>query len=186
MIKYCSSCAWARTALEDSRKSTGAPPGVAVPAREFAARKRTHCASETTPVANGECIRDHPGYIVGALKMSEEGGEEKVLGGTPTAFISYASQDAAIANSLVEALEQQGAPMPDCPAGRDPRISLRRRHRAERSMAQVYSSSISSAHAVASATRERRKMDAGLVHASADRRDSHRFRTIGALPSSTS
>ena len=31
-----------------------------------------------------------------------------MLGGTPTAFISYASQDAAIANSLVEALEQQG------------------------------------------------------------------------------
>jgi TolB-like protein/TPR repeat protein len=62
----------------------------------------------TTPVANGECIRDHPGYLAGALTMSEGGGEEKVRGGTPTAFISYASQDAAVANSLVEALEQQG------------------------------------------------------------------------------
>jgi TolB-like protein len=40
--------------------------------------------------------------------MYEGGGEEKVRGGTPTAFISYASQDAAVANSLVEALEQQG------------------------------------------------------------------------------
>jgi len=63
---------------------------------------------KTTPVANGECIRDHPVYIAGALKMSEGGGEEKVRGGTPTAFISYASQDAAVANSLVEALERQG------------------------------------------------------------------------------
>ena len=40
--------------------------------------------------------------------MSEGGGEEKVCGGTPTAFISYASQDAAVANSLVEALEHHG------------------------------------------------------------------------------
>jgi hypothetical protein len=32
--------------------------------------------------------------------MSEGGGEEKVRGGAPTAFISYASQDAAVANSL--------------------------------------------------------------------------------------
>jgi TolB-like protein len=40
--------------------------------------------------------------------MAERGGEEKVRGGTSSAFISYASQDAALANSLVEALEQQG------------------------------------------------------------------------------
>jgi hypothetical protein len=40
--------------------------------------------------------------------MAESGGEEKVRGGTPTAFINYASQDAAVANSLVEALEQLG------------------------------------------------------------------------------
>jgi TolB-like protein len=40
--------------------------------------------------------------------MTEGGGEEKVCGGTPTAFISHASQDAAVANSLVEVLEQQG------------------------------------------------------------------------------
>jgi TolB-like protein len=40
--------------------------------------------------------------------MSEGGSQEKVRGGTPTAFISYASQDVAIANSLVDSLEQRG------------------------------------------------------------------------------
>jgi hypothetical protein len=28
---------------------------------------------KTTPVANGECFRDHPGYLAGALEMSEGG-----------------------------------------------------------------------------------------------------------------
>jgi TolB-like protein len=40
--------------------------------------------------------------------MSEGGGEDRMCGGTPAAFISYASQDAAVANSLVAALEHQG------------------------------------------------------------------------------
>jgi hypothetical protein len=65
-------------------------------------------AGKPPPVANGERIRDHPGYLAGALELAEGGGEKKERGGTPTAFVSYASQDAAVANSLVEALEQQG------------------------------------------------------------------------------
>ena len=38
--------------------------------------------------------------------MAECGGDEKASVSTPTVFISYASQDAAVANSVVEALEQ--------------------------------------------------------------------------------
>jgi TolB-like protein len=40
--------------------------------------------------------------------MVEGGGDERASGGTPAVFISYASQDAAVANSIVENLEQQG------------------------------------------------------------------------------
>ena len=40
--------------------------------------------------------------------MAEGGGDEKAGGSTPTVFISYASQDAAVANSIVENLEQHG------------------------------------------------------------------------------
>ncbi len=40
--------------------------------------------------------------------MAEGGGGEKVSGSTRTVFISYASQDAAVANSIVEYLEQHG------------------------------------------------------------------------------
>jgi TolB-like protein/Flp pilus assembly protein TadD len=42
------------------------------------------------------------------LDMTEGGGEAKAGGGTPTVFISYASQDAAVAAALVEALEGHG------------------------------------------------------------------------------
>jgi len=69
---------------------------------------RSAVGPKTAPIAIGERIRDHPGYLTEALEMTEGGGEEKVCGGTRTAFISYASQDAAVANSLVEVLEQQG------------------------------------------------------------------------------
>jgi len=44
----------------------------------------------------------------GAPEMAEGGGEEKARSSTPTVFISYASQDAAVANAVVEALERQG------------------------------------------------------------------------------
>src|SRR4029077_1126272 len=38
--------------------------------------------------------------------MAEGGGDEKRSGSTPPVFISYASQDAAVAAALVEALER--------------------------------------------------------------------------------
>jgi hypothetical protein len=44
---------------------------------------------KTTAVANGECIRDHPGYPAGVLEMSDGGGGETVYGGPPTAFMSH-------------------------------------------------------------------------------------------------
>ena len=37
--------------------------------------------------------------------MAEGGGDDSAGGGTPTILISYASQDVAVANALVEALE---------------------------------------------------------------------------------
>jgi len=40
--------------------------------------------------------------------MAEDGGDEKASGRTPAVFISYASQDAAGAAALVEALERHG------------------------------------------------------------------------------
>src|SRR6266513_2028686 len=40
--------------------------------------------------------------------MAEEGGDGKASGRAPAVFISYASQDAAVAAALVEALERQG------------------------------------------------------------------------------
>jgi TolB-like protein len=49
-----------------------------------------------------------PGTQRGKLKMAEAGGEEKASSGTPPVFISYASQDATVAEAIVEALERQG------------------------------------------------------------------------------
>jgi hypothetical protein len=40
--------------------------------------------------------------------MAEGGGGERLSGSTPPVFISYASQDAAVANSIVKNLEQHG------------------------------------------------------------------------------
>lgn len=40
--------------------------------------------------------------------MIEDSGEENASGGTRTVFISYASQDAAVANAIVQALEKGG------------------------------------------------------------------------------
>jgi TolB-like protein/Tfp pilus assembly protein PilF len=40
--------------------------------------------------------------------MAEGGGEQKASGGTPTVFVSYASQDTAVANAIVTAMERQG------------------------------------------------------------------------------
>jgi TolB-like protein len=44
----------------------------------------------------------------GKLEMAECGSNEKAGGSTPPVFISYASQDAAVATALVEALERHG------------------------------------------------------------------------------
>jgi adenylate cyclase len=46
--------------------------------------------------------------MVGAPDMAEGGGDEGASGSTPLVFISYASQDAAVAAALVEALERHG------------------------------------------------------------------------------
>jgi TolB-like protein len=46
--------------------------------------------------------------MVGAPKMADGGGDEKVSSSTPAVFISYASQDATLAEAIVEALERQG------------------------------------------------------------------------------
>jgi TolB-like protein/Tfp pilus assembly protein PilF len=54
-------------------------------------------------VAKPEGIRDDA-VQVRASGMAEDGGDEKASGSTPTVFISYASQDAAVAAALVEAL----------------------------------------------------------------------------------
>jgi adenylate cyclase len=43
--------------------------------------------------------------MAGGLDMAEGGGDEKVSGSTPTVFISYASQDVAVANVVVKTLE---------------------------------------------------------------------------------
>ncbi len=41
--------------------------------------------------------------------MDDGGGDEKASGGTPTVFISYASQDVTVADAVVEALERHGS-----------------------------------------------------------------------------
>jgi TolB-like protein/Tfp pilus assembly protein PilF len=64
--------------------------------------------SRPAPVANPHCIRDHHGPAAGALDMAEGGGDEKASVCSPVAFISYASQDEAVANAVVAALERQG------------------------------------------------------------------------------
>jgi TolB-like protein len=60
------------------------------------------------PVANPEGIRDDAAQAGGAPEMAESGGDEKASGSTPTVFISYASQDVAVANAVVETLERHG------------------------------------------------------------------------------
>jgi serine/threonine-protein kinase len=61
-------------------------------------------------VANPEGIRDDAAQAAGGSEMAEGGGDEKASGTTPSVFISYASQDAAVAAALVEALERHGIP----------------------------------------------------------------------------
>jgi TolB-like protein len=49
-----------------------------------------------------------PGTQRGKLEMAEGGDEERASSNTPPVFISYASQDATVAEAIVEALERQG------------------------------------------------------------------------------
>jgi len=65
-------------------------------------------APKTPLVANPKGIRDDAAQVAGAPDMAEDGGDEKASGRTPAVFISYASQDAAGAAALVEALERHG------------------------------------------------------------------------------
>ena len=46
--------------------------------------------------------------MAGAPELAEGGGGERASGSTPAVFISYASQDTAVAAALVEALERHG------------------------------------------------------------------------------
>jgi adenylate cyclase len=45
---------------------------------------------------------------LGGWEMAEGDGDEKASASTPTVFVSYASQDVAVANTIVEALERRG------------------------------------------------------------------------------
>jgi TolB-like protein len=59
-------------------------------------------------VANPQGIRDDATQVAGGLEMAEGERDQKADRHTPTVFISYASQDATFANSIVENLEQRG------------------------------------------------------------------------------
>ena len=59
-------------------------------------------------VANLEGIRDDAAQVAGAPEMAKGGDDEKATGSAPLVFISYASQDAAVAGAVVEALERNG------------------------------------------------------------------------------
>jgi TolB-like protein len=61
-----------------------------------------------TWVANPERLGDDAAQAAGAPQMAEGGDGEMASGSTPAVFISYASQDAAIAQSVVENLEHRG------------------------------------------------------------------------------
>jgi TolB-like protein/Tfp pilus assembly protein PilF len=65
-------------------------------------------SSEAPQVANSEGIRDYAGQGAGVHEMLDGGSNDRGDGETPAVFISYASQNAAVANSVVEALERAG------------------------------------------------------------------------------
>jgi hypothetical protein len=76
----------------------------------------------------------------------------------------------------VRSLGAAGSPMLDCPAGRDPRFSLRLRHRASE-QCRIRSRFLNACGRVRTCGKGNRT---GFVQGSADRRDSHRFSTIDA------
>jgi len=95
-----------RHALDDEELSAKSVFG----SHEFAALKRTFADPKPAPVANLESIRDHAGWVAGALDMAEGGGEQKASIGTRAVFISYATADKATVDSIVAALERAGIP----------------------------------------------------------------------------
>jgi TolB-like protein len=75
---------------------------------ELGSPKRWFVDAAFAVVANPAGIRDYAAQVVGPPEIAEGGGDQKAGGSTPRVFISYASQDAAIAAALVEALERHG------------------------------------------------------------------------------
>jgi MFS family permease len=59
-------------------------------------------------VAKRQDYRDYPRQVMGPSDMDEYGGEEKVGAVAPILFVSYASQDTAVADTVVAALERAG------------------------------------------------------------------------------
>jgi TolB-like protein/cytochrome c-type biogenesis protein CcmH/NrfG len=59
-------------------------------------------------VANPGSIRDHAAKMAGRLEMAEGSSDENASASMHAAFISYASQDTAVAHAIVEALERNG------------------------------------------------------------------------------
>jgi TolB-like protein len=78
------------------------------PAHRIGVPKSINSGGELPLVANPKGIRDDAVQVTGAPQMAEGGSDEMVSGSTPPVFISYASQDAAVAAALVEALERRG------------------------------------------------------------------------------
>jgi TolB-like protein/Tfp pilus assembly protein PilF len=89
-----------------NRRSLTGPQAEVQPIH-LASVNRSFPEAELPLFANPGSIRDHAVQVAWAPNMAE-GGDEKASRSTPPVFISYASQDAAVANAVVEALERQG------------------------------------------------------------------------------
>jgi hypothetical protein len=75
---------------------------------ELGSLKRSFHDAELRLVAKPGSIRDHAAEVAGGLEMAGGGGDERASGSTPAVFMSYASQDVAVANAVVETLERHG------------------------------------------------------------------------------
>jgi TolB-like protein len=75
---------------------------------ELGSLKRSFHDAELPLVAKPGSIRDHAAEVAGGLEMAGGGGDERASGSTPAVFMSYASQDVAVANAVVETLERHG------------------------------------------------------------------------------
>src|SRR6266404_5330868 len=94
---------WRRNRLRGPRSAKGGPPATRLD------RPEAHVRLPQSPrVANPEGMGEDAAQAARAPEMAEGGGDERASGSTPTVFISYASQDAAVANSIAENLEHHG------------------------------------------------------------------------------